>query len=362
MMADIGALLGGLNDNVLPLDYEVLGGLIGESVIPGLGGVGLERSDLIIYRNNEGLIDETVLGLVRSGTKILDAMLYVMAGQPDGVRLEGPVAGCNAGLLTENDMAGNVLTGKRNLIWTIAFTLLRGHYPSADGTAIGSDIPAFMHNILGMNVSPAAVAAAVASFTLSKLDMAWMKVFNFNSFPEKIKNRLALGMPGYRYLSVFKYIPISQPLGEELARRVNLVRELNTYPADWDMFPPTRSQLIIERLGSVNHLVGNLISQVYTRAEIAGMVRIKMLPVFPEFSPTHDRWEGFQNVQELGLVTPIFGRARADAVVIERVVAVVNGLIPLNILAPGDHRNVPDEDDEEARADPLGILFGGDQL
>ncbi|KAK4008483.1 hypothetical protein OUZ56_013622 [Daphnia magna] len=174
-MADIGALLGGLNDNVLPLDYEVLGGLIGESVIPGLGGVGLERSDLIIYRNNEGLIDETVLGLVRSGTKILDAMLYVMAGQPDGVRLEGPVAGCNAGLLTENDMAGNVLTGKRNLIWTIAFTLLRGHYPSADGTAIGSDIPAFMHKILGMNVSPAAVAAAVASFTLSKLDMAWMK-------------------------------------------------------------------------------------------------------------------------------------------------------------------------------------------
>jgi hypothetical protein len=64
-----------------------------------------------------------------------------------------------------------------------------------------------------MNVSPRQAASAIASFDLSRLDISWIKAFDMSRLPDKLKNRLNLGMPGYRYLSVFKYVPITKRLG-----------------------------------------------------------------------------------------------------------------------------------------------------
>jgi len=46
----------------------------------------------------------------------------------------------------------------------VIFVLVKGHYLNSSGTAIGRDIPAFLHTVCSMTYSPAELASRVATF------------------------------------------------------------------------------------------------------------------------------------------------------------------------------------------------------
>ena len=57
----------------------------------------------------------------------------------------------------------------------VIFVLIKGHYPSSLGKAIGKDIPAFMYTVCSMTCSPSELTSARASFNFNKLPATWIR-------------------------------------------------------------------------------------------------------------------------------------------------------------------------------------------
>lgn len=278
------------------------------AVRPALPGQDISQSQLSIHAKNQGTAPTTPAEAVRLGTKILDALLWFGAGKPQKVNW---VYIDNGEEKTDPDTTERtmILVDQRKaLLKLVIFCLLRGSYPSSTGVAVGADIPAFLSTTMGMKESPDELAKKVATFALADLSMDWIKLFPVHELPSTIRNRLALGMPGYRHASIFKYIQPDLKLTDETAMALNWMREFNRYPVDWSVFPPTRSSRMIEKLGSFNQLLGNLMVKVYSAPVLQTLLDAKMLSKMPVYKPSADCWESIVPVSELGLNDPIFDK------------------------------------------------------
>jgi hypothetical protein len=280
----------------IPLD------VLGAHIMRLIGDVGklhyVSPGDLNVFGANAATPPTSVENAMRFGSKLFDAVYYFACEVTDRPAVKvGQDLG--AGLPAE------ILMAKKRLLWTAIFLMLRGSYPSSTGAQLGSDVPAFLVNIAGMQDSPAVVAAGLASFNLQNIPTGWIRFIDWSAFAPEIKQRLALGLAGYRMLGPFKIYNVRDDATPEVIAAVNWVKQISSQRPDYDILSATRSSALIARLGSWNKSLGNLILLAFTPAQITEMVANKILFQIPVRDPRADTWRTWATGVQIALTNPI---------------------------------------------------------
>lgn len=288
----------GLESTAIVLNEEDLARAISD-LIADVGALRLvTKADLHVYAPNLIALPQTIKETMKYGTKIFDAIYYFALPEDE----RPPV-------LQGTDLGGEldnfILQSKKCLLWMAMFLMLRGSYPSSASSVSGADIPAFLIQTAGMNVSPKEVSDQLASFNLVNIPTGWIKFIDWSTLAPEIRQRFALGLAGYRLMGPFKVYPCRQDASPEVKNAYNWVREIATKPFDYKILSATRDPMLIARLGSWNKALGNLILLCFTNEQVNEMVATKILFQKPTRDARSDTWRTWANGEPIILDTPI---------------------------------------------------------
>jgi len=290
--------LGNLQADLIPYDSSALGTLISD-LISDVGQINyVSTGDIRVFGPAAGTPPRHVEEAMRFGTKFFDAVFYFAADVSKRPQVQ---AGADMG----ERFKPEVVKMKCRLLWTAVFLMLRGSYPSSEGNAIGSDVPAFLVNIAGMNESPSQVAAGLASFPLLKISTEWVRAIQWSVLAPSIRQRLALGLAGYRLLGPFKIYQCRADCPQDALDAFIWARNIATRPPDYKILSATRSAELIARLGSWNKALGNLMLIVFSAEQLQEMVQNKIIFQMPVRDPRADTWRTWSSGAELVLDSPI---------------------------------------------------------
>lgn len=282
------------------INYDIT--QLGAAIMSQISDVGrlhlITAGDLQIFGQNVDQPPTDVRTAVRYGTKFFDALLYFSL---ENARRPAVQMGPD----NLENLSNLIITTKKHLLWMAIFLMLRGSYPSDAGQAVGTNIPAFLRNICGMNISPAELAASLASFELRNLNPNWIRQINWTDFAPEIRQRLGLGLAGYRMLSPFSCYPLRQGVSDEARAAANWVININNQPLDFAILSCTRSPAIVSRYKSWNKSLGNLLLECYTQAQLTEMVQNRIIFAMPVRDPRSDTWRTWANDGNLQLQDPI---------------------------------------------------------
>lgn len=260
----------------------------------------VSKGDLTVYMQASGGTPTTIMQAIQSGTRLFDAIYYFSAPDNSSITLQPHDASRPQG-------EAAVALMKKYLLWMFLFVMMRGSYPKSQGTARGTDVPSFLTQIVGMNVSPLTVSQGLCSFEIEKVPLGWLKTIKFGGMAPEIRQRLALGLPGYRMFGPFRfYLPRPDASAEAKAAHAWVVRIINK-PLDWGLFSATRDPAIITRLGSLNKNLSNLMIECFTHDQLVEMASpaVKIIFEVPTRDPRGDGWRSWVQGGDLELNDPI---------------------------------------------------------
>jgi len=134
-----------------PIDWDWLAGYIAKLIRQAGANSLVLPSDLRVRNIRADLPPQHVTEAMMYGTKFFDAAIYFALAIQDRPR----VSQGERVRIGPEQMKKETCT---HLLWVALFLMIRGHYPSAEGTAVGRNIPKFLRANCMMNVSPAQLA------------------------------------------------------------------------------------------------------------------------------------------------------------------------------------------------------------
>jgi len=296
--ARLSAALTSFQSDVIELDVALLGQQI-MRLIKDVGQLEVVTvADLKVFGESETEPPKDVTDAIKWGTKFFDAVYYFA--------LESSLRpGITAGTDIGGDLNVSVMLTKKRLLWTAIFLMLRGSYPESRGMVTGSDIPAFLVNICGMNESPFDCASGLASFNLGSISPLWIREIQWSQFAAPIRQRLGLGLAGYRSLTPFKMYECRPNASVEAKAAFDWVRRITQAPADYAILSCTRDANLISKLGSWNAALGNLSLECFSKEDLAEMESVRILYQIPTRDPRADTWRAWVSGGDLVLSDPI---------------------------------------------------------
>jgi hypothetical protein len=294
----ISAALTTFTTNAIDLDVKVLGGQI-MRLIKDVGQLDvITVGDLHVFGESDTKPPVDVTSAMKWGTKFFDAVYYFAL---ETQLRPNVVAGSDLGL----ELPTHVMKTKKRLLWTAIFLMLRGSYPESKGKVPGTDIPAFLTKICGMDESPFDCASGLASFNLSSVSPQWIREIQWAKFAAPIRQRLGLGLAGYRSLAPFKMYECRPDASEEAKAAFKWVRQITQRKPDYAILSCTRSVDLISQLGSWNAALGNLALECFSAETLVEMETVKIIFQVPKRDPRADTWRAWVDGGELKLDDPI---------------------------------------------------------
>lgn len=294
----VNAALASFTSNVIELDVQILGAQI-MRLIKDVGQLEVVSiGDLKVLGKSATDLPKDVAEAMTYGTKFFDAVYYFSLEQAVRPTI---VAGVDDSAKQDEI----VMLTKKRLLWTAIFLMLRGSYPESQGSVIGTDIPAFLVNICGMNESPSECAAGLASFGLKSINPAWIRQIQWSTFASPIRQRLALGLAGYRAMAPFKLYDCKPGVEQPVRDAYEWVKRASQLPPDYAILSCTRSAVLIGRLGSWNKALANLTLECFTKEQIEELETNKILYAIPKRDPRADTWKAWVSGGDLVLSEPI---------------------------------------------------------
>lgn len=254
--------------------------------------------DLHVYSVDGVTPPADVREAMRWGTKFFDAVYYFAleaAARPKPAPGQDGMA----------DLQAHLVAVKKRLLWTAIFLMLRGSYPTSTTGVVGADVPAFLVKICAMTETPAEVAAGLASFNLEGIDPRWIRQIEWQALAQPIRQRMALGLAGYRALGPFRLYDLKPGVTAEVSEAYHWVKKVTTAAPDYAILSCTRDAVLVSRLGSWNKALGNLMLECFTDAQLAEMGANKIIFSKPVRDPRADSWKTWSKWTDFALTDPI---------------------------------------------------------
>jgi hypothetical protein len=283
---------------VIRIDLTELGNRIHDLIVDVGQLYSVAVGDLIVFKDPAGAPPADVREAIRWGTKFFDAIYFFAldaANRPN----------CQDGVDIGNGLDGSLETTKKRLFWAALFLMIRGSYPSSPNAIVGADIPNFIANTCGMNCTPHACSDHLSSFDIRKVNPVWIKSIDWSQFAQPIRQRLALGLSGYRMLAPFKIYTCQPGVNAGVQAAYAYARAMANAPPDYALLSCTRSPAATARFGSLNKALGNLILECFSAADIAEMVNLRIIYAAPVHDRRHDTWTAWVAGGALAFTDPI---------------------------------------------------------
>lgn len=277
--------LGAFDLDSLQLDYEAIGIGLRRFVVQGSNSGQLAASDLTMVNRSRTPISDltTVRAWVDAGTKLLDAIVYLSLPTDRRPAVD-----------TAPDLGEVVSTSHADLaravFYVYMFIMIRGRAPLAtDSVSVGS-APGFLTSVMKLQDRPDMYATRIASFDINKLDYAWIKCVHIPALQPKVRNRLALGIAGYRAIAAVKMVRKKDGLSQAQQDAVSHVVRFFDRGIVWDCVAVTRSELFIQRFGNFNGCLYNLLHEICADGEVERLKKNKIIPEAVEDNMRHTGW------------------------------------------------------------------------
>lgn len=294
----VSSALNSFKIDVVELDVKILGTQI-MRLIKDVGQLNIVSSgDLKVKGKDDQTAPTDLKEAMRWGTKFFDAVYYFAL--ESGARPAHTV-GTDCSSTLEND----VLLTKKRLLWTAIFLMLRGSYPESATKVIGKDVPAFLSKICEMDESPLECANGLASFNLKSINPGWIREIQWGQFAPPIKQRLGLGLAGYRALAPFKLYSCRDDVHDDVKAAFKWVVNVAGKDYDYGILSCTRDAGLISKLGSWNAALGNLSLLCFTDEQLREMEMNKIIFKLPVRDPRADTWKIWVQSGDLVLSDPI---------------------------------------------------------
>jgi hypothetical protein len=237
---------------------------------------------------------------ISHGTKLFDALMYFSL--PDNQR---PTV--RAADEDEIPRTRDVTIISKSVFYLAFFLITRAKVPSGIATNIGTSVPAFLQNILGMNETPDYYMNLLSSFDLSALNHTWIQYIQWSQVSLESMNRFGLGVAGYRSFQPFKLLAVKNDASVEAKRAAELAKAIATAPPDWKIHPITRDPNILTSLGNLNKNLGNLMLECFTQEQLDSLKSNRVIYDIPSMDVRHTNWRTWSTEMMPALTTPMFG-------------------------------------------------------
>lgn len=307
MATVITAQLGGVNIGGLDLSrinysaQELAGKLAGFVAHGSLLHI-LAPSDIRIEKSPADTVPSPITfeWLISKGNRFFDCLFYLSLPEDKRPAMVSVPDGSRPAPLTGQQVASALFV-------QYFFILTRGSPSESTSTNVGTDIPNFLRNILGLNEAPETYARRLASFHLNKIDPSWVKYVPFGDLGREAVNRLGLGVAGYRSLSPFKLLTPKADMDPTLQPALDFARSMATAAYSWDIHPSTRNPNIMTTYGPLNKNLGNLALECFTTEQLTALVVTRAIFALPVHSASHTQyktWSGVYNPPPPTLIFP----------------------------------------------------------
>lgn len=269
-------VVGHFDFNEIAYNSEELAKALTDMVIYGSKKGVISKDDISVKRapGSEEVAFGSVAEAVEAGNKFFDSILYMCIPEDERPIPEEH----DAGVPIESYPASDI--GKA--VFYLAFFLLtRGSVPSSNETSTGAHVPAFLQNILGLRRSPRYYADYLASFDLGKMEHSWIKYIDWRKIGPEAKNRLGLGLAGYRMFAPFKLYQPRADMPQALQGPFEWARSVAMSDMDWSIHSVTRDPNVLTRFGNLNKNLGNLMLEAFTAEQLAEMVAARVIFEIP---------------------------------------------------------------------------------
>ncbi|POS85043.1 hypothetical protein EPUL_002361 [Erysiphe pulchra] len=165
-------------------------------------------------------------------------------------------------------------------------------------------MPKFIITILNFQDSVTEIFEYLASFDVSKLNPAWVKLIKLNNISPEAVNRLGLGIAGYKLVSVFNIMELdiydvqgnstikSGPRKRPyyLIDAVLVAKSFRIAGYCWDFNPATIDPNLIAKFRNINKNASNLLTEYFKPETLKHLLEIKKFAVLPTFELECRTW------------------------------------------------------------------------
>lgn len=261
--------LEGIQSDLITIDSASLGNILSSYVIQGSGRNVLLASDVIIRLPGSAQQgdDLPILELLESGTSLFAALIYINSDDRDNFSYQAPEDQSNqwtAESISKMLYAAYfyILTQNRaiNLIQTEAN---------------------FMRTTIGMSGTTVEIGRKLFEGGFEKIPHDWVRSIRIRDLEPESRNRLGLGIAGYRLLQAFQSIEPKSDAPADATAAWAAIRASVNRGYFYGFHTHFRSERFIQRFVSLNKVLNDLLARHGMEDQIQAAVDRKILAVRP---------------------------------------------------------------------------------
>lgn len=257
---------------VIDFDSEKFGKFVFDYIGSALSLEYVMSSEIKVY----GRPDDPIFVLLKNGTKIIDAVLAKI-NDSSKVTYLTPV-------ISVDD--SEIATSIRDFSILVVYIMLRGDYPNE-----GVQLPKILVHY-GVDTSIVAKSRNLCSLELKRLPLHWIRHIPLNNLPVKVKNRLMLGMPGYRLINAIRLIKVDYPEYNQFQGWF-----VKTFAGfHWDVVTFTRSDEFIATFPDFSRNLMSFMAVAYEHTKLEEMVSTKVIFSMPESDVRYQAWRNWPSL------------------------------------------------------------------
>ena len=225
-MENTTALSQGLRFGSVNYDHTKLAEILESFLIHGSLKGKISIAELTIMSDQSALPERflNIKDAISHGTKLFDAIMYFSIHANERPIISTMTDDLKPASKDHSEIA-------KALFYQGFLLLTRASTSSSDSTTIGSIVPSFLSQILGLVESSKYYADLLASFELTKMSHQWIKYIDWGNLGLEAVNRFA-----YLMFFPFKLIPVKDNLSIQVYRVYEIAKKVADAPPNWDMY------------------------------------------------------------------------------------------------------------------------------
>lgn len=268
-------------------DSEV-GKALERFVITGSSPESLSVTDLKIVSRSSTPPDvfNSLIEAIQNGTRLFDALGYFSIAPEDRPKPSYEPADPNNPDPTPDAVASA-------LYYVYCFLMFRGTPPPHIKVDKNFVIPNFLPGVANLKEEPYIYVRRVASFDLARMEHRWIKYIPIPKLNQTARNRLSLGVAGYREPSALLYAMLQKDTDPLVVRATEAVRKFIQRGATWDVQSVTRTNKFLSVVKNFNKNCANLLALGCTTEELEKLRRNKIIFALPIYDDRYTNWRNW---------------------------------------------------------------------